>query len=250
MAVVFGGCGRECLSGPGNTVCWPNMAKQIRNFAQNCMQCQKAKISTHVHLSPSPIPVPQRRFEHVHVDIVGPLPPSTGFSYLFTVVDRTTRWPEAIPLSSISAADCASALFTGWIQRFGVPAFITSDRGAQFTSSLWQALCTLLSITHIQTTAYHPQSNGLVERFHRRLKDSLRARLAGSEWISHLPWVLLGIRTSVPLEGGLSPAEAVMGCQPLLPGQFLPVGEPPLENFLDELRTNALVIPFLFKRMK
>ena len=223
--------------------CWPNMAKQIRIFAQNCMQCQKAKISTQVHLSPSPIPVPQRRFEHVHVDIVGPLPPSTGFSYLFTVVDRTTRWPEAIPLSSISAADCASALFTGWIQRFGVPAFITSDRGAQFTSSLWQALCTLLSITHIQTTAYHPQSNGLVERFHRRLKDSLRARLAGSEWISHLPWVLLGIRTSVPLEGGLSPAEAVMGCQPLLPGQFLPVGEPPLENFLDELRTNALKIP-------
>jgi hypothetical protein len=113
--------------------------------------------------------------------------------------------------------------------------------GAQFTSSLWQALCTLLSITHIQTTAYHPQSNGLVERFHCRLKDSLRARLAGSDWTSHLPWVLLG--TSVPLEGGLSPAEAVMGCQPLLPGQFLPVGDPPLEGFLEELCTSTLKIP-------
>jgi transposase InsO family protein len=113
----------------------------------------------------------------------------------------TNQFVLTVEFSGISAADCATALFTGWIQRFGVPAYITSDRGAQFTSSLWQALCSLLSITHIQTTAYHPQSNGLVERFHRRLKDSLRARLAGSDWTSHLPWVLLGIRTSVPLEG-------------------------------------------------
>jgi transposase InsO family protein len=223
--------------------CWPKMAKQVRLFARQCISCQKAKVSTHIHLAPAAIPVPQRRFEHVHVDIVGPLPTSSGFSYLFTVIDRTTRWPEAIPLSGISAAECAAALFSGWIQRFGVPAYITSDRGTQFTSSLWSALCELLSITHIQTTAYHPQSNGLVERFHRRLKDSLRARLAGSDWIDHLPWVLLGVRTSTPLEGGLSPAEAVMGCQPFLPGQFLPVGEPPLEGFLDELRASSLKTP-------
>jgi hypothetical protein len=161
--------------------CWPKMAKQVRLFARQCISCQKAKVSTHIHLAPASIPVPQRRFEHVHVDIVGPLPASSGFSYLFTVIDRTTRWPEAIPLTGISAAECAAALFSGWIQRFGVPAYITSDRGTQFTSSLWAALCELLSITHIQTTAYHPQSNGLVERFHRRLKDSLRARLAGSD---------------------------------------------------------------------
>ncbi len=69
----------------------------------------------------------------------------------------------------VSAADCAAALFSGWIQRFGVPAYITSDRGAQFTSALWSSLCELLSITHIQTTAYHLQFNGLVERFYRRL---------------------------------------------------------------------------------
>jgi len=223
--------------------CWPKMAKQVRLFAQQCIPCQKAKISTHVHLAPAAIHVPLRRFEHVHVDLVGPLPVSSGFTYLFTIVDRTTRWPEAIPLTGISAADCAAALFSGWIQRFGVPAYITSDRGAQFTSALWSSLCELLAITHIQTTAYHPQSNGLVERFHRRLKDSLRARMANADWLCHLPWVLLGVRSAVPLEGGLSPAEAVMGCQPLLPGQFLQVGEPPLEEFLDALHANSLKPP-------
>jgi IS30 family transposase len=107
------------------------------------LSCQKSKVHRHVHLAPATIAVPHRRFEHIHVDLVGPLPQSSGFSYLFTVVDRTTRWPEAVPLSNIAAADCAAALFTGWIQRFGVPTIITSDRGAQFTSSLWTALCSL-----------------------------------------------------------------------------------------------------------
>jgi hypothetical protein len=177
------------------------------------------------------------------VDLVGPLPQSSGFSYLFTIVDRTTRWPEAIPLNGIAAADCAAALVSGWIQRFGVPSVITSDRGAQFTSSLWSALCSILSISHVQTTAYHPQSNGLVERFHRRLKEALQARAAGPDWLTHLPWVLLGIRTAVPLEGGPSPAEAVMGCQPMLPGEFLSTGEPPLEEFLAKLKANSLQPP-------
>ena len=223
--------------------CWPGIRKYVRRYAQRCLSCQKSKVSRHVHLSPAAIAVPHRRFEHIHVDLVGPLPQSSGFSYLFTIVDRTTRWPEAIPLNGVAAADCAAALVSGWIQRFGVPSVITSDRGAQFTSSLWAALCSILSISHVQTTAYHPQSNGLVERFHRRLKEALQARAAGPDWLTHLPWVLLGIRTSVPLEGGPSPAEAVMGCQPMLPGEFLSAGEPPLEEFLAKLKTNSLQPP-------
>jgi len=151
-------------------------------------------------------------------------------------MDRTTRWPEAIPLTSVTAADCAAALLQGWIQRFGVPDTITSDRGPQFTSSLWAALCSLLSIKHTQTTAYHPQSNGLVERFHRRLKDALRARAAGADWFLHVPWVLLGMRTSCSEEADFSPAEAVFGSQLVLPGQFLSAPEPPSPNFLQDFQ--------------
>jgi hypothetical protein len=62
------------------------------------------------------------------------LPPSCGYQY--AVVDRTTRWPKAFPLASITPADCAKAFFPGWVARFGVPAVITSDRGTQLTSSL------------------------------------------------------------------------------------------------------------------
>jgi IS30 family transposase len=87
--------------------------------------------------------VPARRFSHIHVDLVGPLPTSKGFTHLFTIMDRTSRWPEAIPLNNTTTVDCANALFQGWVSRYGVPAVITSDRGAQFTSSLWAALCSL-----------------------------------------------------------------------------------------------------------
>ena len=216
--------------------CWPHMGRLIASLARSCLGCQKGKVHRHIHLQPENIPVPQRRFSHIHVDLVGPLPRSDGFSHLFTIIDRTTRWPEAVPLSSTTAADCASALLSGWIQRFGVPAAITSDRGPQFTSSLWAALCKLLSISHVPTTAYHPQANGLVERFHRRLKDALRARAAGADWHSHLPWVMLGIRSAWREDSDFTPAEAVFGSQPILPGQFLSSTESPSPSFIKDFQ--------------
>jgi len=216
--------------------CWPKMSSFVAELARTCLFCQRGKIHRHVAVEAAHIPVPVRRFAHLHVDIVGPLPMSDGANYLFTILDRTTRWPEAVPLAAITAADCARALLCGWIQRFGVPDTITSDRGAQFTSALWMELCHLLQIKHNQTTAYHPQSNGMVERFHRRLKDALRARAASSDWASHLPWILLGIRSAWREGADLTPAEAVFGAQPVLPGQYLSGVEPPSPSFLEEFQ--------------
>jgi Integrase core domain/RNase H-like domain found in reverse transcriptase len=155
--------------------------------------CQRAKVVRHVHLAPERIPMPACRFAHVHVDIVGPLPVSQGFTHVLTMIDRSTRWPEVVPLSSTSTAACVHALLHTWVSRFGMPAVLTSDRGPQFTSALWAGMCEALRITHRQTTAYHPEANGMVERLHRRLKDALRARRASTSWLEHLPWILLGI---------------------------------------------------------
>jgi hypothetical protein len=98
-------------------------------------------------------------------------------------------------------------------------------------------LCSLLNIQHSPTTAYHPQSNGLVERFHRRLKDALRSRAAAADWHDHLPWVLLGIRTAFREDNEFSPAEAVYGSQLVLPGQFIDTAESPSPSFLRELQS-------------
>ena len=76
-------------------------------------------------------------------------------------MDRITCWPEVALLSSISTESCLHAFFATWVSRFGIPAIITSDRGAQFTSSVWAVVCASLSISVSTTTSFHPQSNGL-----------------------------------------------------------------------------------------
>ncbi len=137
-----------------------------------------------------------------------------------------------------TADSCAAALVDGWVSRFGVPQQITSDRGAQFTSSVWSSLLALLGIKSKLTTPYHPQANGAVERFHRRLKDALRARLAGSDWPSHLPWVLLSLRAAPREDSGVSAAELVYGCPLSLPGQFLTGSEQPPASFIRHLNSS------------
>ncbi|KII68535.1 Pol polyprotein [Thelohanellus kitauei] len=117
---------------------------------------------------------------------VGPLPTCRGYTHLLTCVDRFTRWPEAIPLSDISAESCAKAFKSTWISRFEVPLQITSDRGRQFTSQLWTAMSKLFGTSLTHTSSYHPQANGLVERFHRHLKSSLMARLSNDQWLKEL----------------------------------------------------------------
>jgi hypothetical protein len=87
----------------------------------------------------------------------------------------------------------------------------------------------------LPTTAYHPQSNGLVERFHRRLKDALRSRATTADWHDHLPWVMLGV--SFREDSEFSPAEAVFGSQLILPGQFINTAESSSPSFLNDLQT-------------
>ena len=74
------------------------MAKDIRDWARSCDACQRCKVQRHTRTDIGTFPQPQRRFAHIHVDIVGPLPATNGFRYLFTVIDRSTRWPEATPM--------------------------------------------------------------------------------------------------------------------------------------------------------
>jgi transposase InsO family protein len=111
----------------------------------------------------------------------------------------------------------AKALPFTWISHFGVLETITSDRGLQFTSSLWFQLCKMLNISQKQTTAYHPESNGAVKRLHRCLKDALCARAAVATWSEELPFVLLGLRAQPWEDTGFSPAEAVFTAQIVLP---------------------------------
>ena len=219
---------------------WHGMNINIAKWCRSCKGCQTAKISRHNQPVFGKFTNPAERFDHVHIDIVGPLPYADGFRYLLTCVDRFTRWPEAIPIVDIRAETVANAFFIGWIARFGTPATITTDRGAQFESKLWDGLCNQFGIVRNRTTSYHPQSNGMVERFHSQLKAAIMAHVSPNPWTITLPSVLLGVRPAVKELLGRSATEMIYGMTLRLPGEFTERytvdAHTNLDNYSDKLR--------------
>ena len=203
---------------------WPTLRADTSKWARECLSCQQAKVTRHTTPAIGEFVVPEKRFSHVNVDLVGPLPASNGFKYLLTAVDRFTRWPMAIPIADIQADTVMDAFALNWIANFGVPSSITTDRGSQFSSAIWQQLLQTWGIKSHQTTAYHPAANGLVERLHRRLKEALMAvgEEANTQWFWRLPCVLLSIRTTLKPDINASPADLVYGEGLAVPGGILP----------------------------
>ena len=219
----------HCLSHPGiratqklitERFVWPNINKDVRQWARTCQRCQESKIHRHVSAPLGTFLSPDARFDHLHIDIVGPLPPSQNFRYLLTIIDRFTRWPAAIPLPEITAESIASAFVTYWIANFGIPSTVTTDRGSQFESSLFSLITSTFGIQRNRTTAYHPISNGMIERFHRQLKSSIKAYNNPNNWSEILPLVLLGIRNTLKADLQCTPSQLVYGTTLRLPGQF------------------------------
>ena len=199
---------------------WPSINTDVRRWAKTCIQCQRSKVQRHTSAPLVPFATPDTRFDRIHLDIVGPLPPSRGFSYLMTCVDHFTRWPEAVLITDSTAETVAEAFVTTWIARFGTPSTITTDHGSQFKSPLWDKLMQLLGAKRLRNTAYHPISNGLMEQFHRQLKASLKCQPIPNNWVSALPMILLGIRTALKEDLHCSAAELVYETSLRLPGEF------------------------------
>lgn len=195
---------------------WPNIKKTVKSWVRSCERCQKAKVHLHNKAAIQSIPSNVPKFSNVHVDLVGPLPPSGGFTYLLTAIDRFSRWPVAIPIKDIAAETVVSAFMHQWVSHYGVPEVVTTDRGSQFEGALFNKLLSALGCSRNRTTSYHPQSNGLIERFHRTLKNALRA-CQPSPWFESLPFVMLSLRVAYREDMSCSPAEVVFGTSLRLP---------------------------------
>lgn len=217
---------------------WPSISKDCNEWVRSCIACQRCKTQRHTRSAPGTFVLPDSRFDHVHIDIVGPLPGVEGYKYLLTMIDRFTRWVEAIPLVDITADTVARAFFSGWVSRFGCPSRITTDQGRQFEASLFRALTSWIGAKRIRTTPYHPCANGLIERQHRTLKAAIKCH-SDESWLEALPAVLLGMRSSFKEGVQATSAELVYGTTLRLPGEFIessPITAVPTPEYVDKLR--------------
>lgn len=194
---------------------WPRLRKDVAAYIKTCHVCQMTGKPNQV-IKPAPlqpIPVEADPFDHLQLDCVGHLPTSKGGSrYLLTIMCQVTRYPAAYPLRSITTRSIVKAL-SQFISVFGIPKLVQTDRGSNFMSRVFAQVLHQLRIKHNRASAYHPQSQGALERFHQTLKSLLRAYCVemGRDWEEGLPWLLLAAREVVQESTGFSPNELVFG---------------------------------------
>lgn len=151
-------------------------------------------------------------FESVAVDLVGPLPKGKGgMRWILTYVCMASRWPDVVTLRETSVKPVANGLIQIF-SRMALSFLMLSDRGGQFMGSVMRELCALLSIEKFQTTAYHPQCNGMVEHMHAILESMLvKAHALGQDWVLQLPLAMFAFRQAPNRDMGLSPYTLVFG---------------------------------------
>jgi len=194
---------------------WPGMSGDIARFCHSCDICQRTISKERVPKVPlGKMLVIEIPFKKVAVDLIGEMFPasSRGHRYILTVVDYATRYPEAVALKSISTVAVAEALVSIF-SRVGIPEKILSDQGTQFTSAMMKEVGRLLSVKQLTTTPYHPQCNGLVERFSGTLKTMLKRMCAErpKDWDRYLDAILFAYRESPQESQGFASVELLYG---------------------------------------
>ncbi|KAK3104661.1 hypothetical protein FSP39_007335 [Pinctada imbricata] len=212
---------------------WPKLQADVRQYVTGCEFCTKRKGKNKTKRAPMKLVQTGYPMERLALDILGELPVTdAGNKYVLVISDYFTKWTESFPMPNMEAATCAKILVEHVISRFGVPATIHSDQGSQFESALFQEMCKLLGIKKTRTTPYHPQSDGMVERFNRTLTSMLSAFVNENhnDWDEQLPFVMMAYRSSVHETTGYTPNALMLGremCTPLdimyeMPSQVKP----------------------------
>ena len=173
---------------------WPNLKQEVKDYIKNCTSCQTNKTTNKHHRSPMVITTTSSRpFERVFLDIVGPLVTTeAGNSYILTMMDDLSKYSLAVPLPNHTANTVAKAFVTNFVCVHGIPDTILTDQGTDFLSKIFTEVCRLLKINKINTSPYHPQTNGSLERSHRTLAEYLRHYVDKdlNNWDQLLPYAL------------------------------------------------------------
>jgi len=175
---------------------WHRMYRDIKNYVDACQVCQKfggGRQATPLH----PLKT-ARPFDRLGIDLVGPLPlTKQGNRYLVVATEYVTKWPEVKAIPAKTALEVATFLYHDIICRHGCPRELLSDQGKEFCNEVINELCAKFRIRYALSSPYHPQTNGLVERFNQTLCHTLAkyAEMNEQEWDCGVETALLAYRT-------------------------------------------------------
>ena len=211
------------------TFYWANMHENVATWCRECSECQIRKIPQRKACSPMQQYLVNSPMERIALDIL----PETysGNRYILVVGDYFSKWSDAWAMPDTETSTVVELLIPHVFCQWGLPLHIHSDRGSQFESKLFQELCLAFGISKTRTTAYHPQSDGMIERLNRTIEDMLSKYVSENQrdWDEFLPFVMLAYRTSTHDSTGFSPAMIFMGREPRLPIDLL-IGSPPVDS--------------------
>ena len=194
---------------------WPGLKTDVSNYCRSCHTCQVVGKPNQVipKAGLQPIPAFDEPFSRIIIDCVGPLPKTkSGNEYLLTIMCASTRFPEAIPLRNIKTKTIVKVLVK-FFTFVGLPKSVQSDQGSNFMSGIFQQVMHELGIKQYRSSAYHPESQGALERFHQTLKNMIRSYCFDTEkdWDEGIHLLLFAVRESVQESLGFSPFELVFG---------------------------------------
>jgi len=200
---------------------WESISKDTDQIVADCLICQRRKSNaknTEKVLLHTTSTFP---FSQLMIDIAGPLPPTkSGNVYIFSIVDIFSRFIRLIPLKSIISKEIIKCIEEHWVPFFGYPTRMYSDCGTNFRSREIMEYCDKNKIEQVFSSPYHPQSNGLVERYFRSAKDMIHASAAERQvdWDKVIHSVELGLRCSKQATLKKSPFQIIYGFNPRVIG--------------------------------
>ena len=220
-------------------ITWPNMKQEIETFIRNCDTCQRNKATR--PLTRQELEITDTQSEpwiKIALDVVGPLPiTENNNKYLLTCQDNLTKYLIAIPIENQEASTIAEAFVTKICLVHGIPQIVLTDQGANFVSQLFKQVCKLFKVHKIETSAYHPESNGSLERSHKVLIEYLRCfcTTKQTEWEKWIPFATFVYNTTPHTSTKFTPFELMYGRLANLPGTLQKPPTSPLYNYDDFL---------------
>lgn len=220
---------------------WPTINKDIKDFIQNCPVCEQSKVNRHTRMPMGVRSSASTPFEHVYLDLVGPVnPPSNGgYTYILTGNCELTKFAMATPIVDASALTTARAFVHDVVLRYQLPKVITTDNGTNFTSELFSNVTKLLGIKKLLTTPYNPKAN-LVERFHRSMGHFMRAFVQQNpcDWDDFVPFAIHSYNNTPHSTTGYAPQELLFGFSAEMPSNLLNEPRPVYnyDSYISELR--------------